>query len=205
MYLTRIVLNIENRFARVDLANPYEMHSTLSRAFVVTPGAQEKPSAFLWRQELKLNAPVVLVQSDSKPVWATVQERARDWALDIAMKAIDLRQLCEPGAILRFRLRANPTVSRQGKRHGLWKDEEQLAWLGRQSLRYGFRLREAVAINPEKIGVSRRKVSNRVVIQAVTFEGILEVIDREAFTKALSNGLGHAKFLGLGLLSVAPA
>jgi CRISPR system Cascade subunit CasE len=204
MYLTRIVLNLEDRFARADLANPYEMHSTLSRAFVATAGA-EKPSPFLWRQELARNQPVLLVQSPYQPIWVAVQERARNWALDISTKVIDLDRLCEPSATLRFRLRANPTVTRQGKRHGLWKEEDQLAWLGQQAVRAGFELRDTSVINPEKIFATRRRSSTRVIVQAVTFDGILQVTERQLFVKALSNGLGHAKFLGLGLLSIAPA
>ena len=44
------------------------------------------------------------------------------------------------GQLLRFRLRANPTVTRAGKRHGLTSQGAQLAWLQRQGERGGFQL-----------------------------------------------------------------
>jgi len=39
---------------------------------------------------------------------------------------------------------------------------------------------------------------------AVTFDGILRVTDPELFTQTLAQGVGTAKGLGFGLLSLAP-
>ena len=69
MQLTRIVLNAANRHARADLSDPYEMHSTLSRAFAAGDGQPVR--RFLWRQESSRPGEpnVVLVQSADPGEW----------------------------------------------------------------------------------------------------------------------------------------
>jgi CRISPR system Cascade subunit CasE len=55
--------------------------------------------------------------------------------------------------------------------------------------------------------VPRRKKegeSARIQVQAVLFEGRLEVVDPEKARATLERGIGPGKALGLGLLSLAP-
>jgi CRISPR system Cascade subunit CasE len=56
MYLTKLVLNANHPQARRDLGSAYEMHLTLSRAFV--QNADTPPVRFLWRLE-RVRYPVV--------------------------------------------------------------------------------------------------------------------------------------------------
>jgi CRISPR system Cascade subunit CasE len=53
--------------------------------------------------------------------------------------------------------------------------------------------------------VKQGKKGNRIAVHAVQFDGVLEATDKEAFRKTLVTGIGHAKALGLGMLSIAPA
>lgn len=48
-----------------------------------------------------------------------------------------------PGRRFRFRLRANPCVTRAGKRFGLMQSVDQECWLLRQGERYGFTLHQS--------------------------------------------------------------
>ncbi|MFN5745424.1 MAG: type I-E CRISPR-associated protein Cas6/Cse3/CasE [Methylococcaceae bacterium] len=71
MLLTRIHLDPRNRRAHRDLADPYQMHATLCRAFA---GQDKKcpPGSFLWRLETETDAqhrPRLLVQSAAMPNW----------------------------------------------------------------------------------------------------------------------------------------
>ncbi len=45
----------------------------------------------------------------------------------------------------------------------------------------------------------------RVVLQTVTYEGLLRVTDTEAARTSLLNGVGHARAYGCGLITLAPA
>lgn len=208
MFLTRIVLNLDDAAARADFSQPYEMHSTLARAFVSEVESTEKPAPFLWRLEPVLNAaePVLLVQSSTLPRWDALATRSRDWSREITTREIELEKWTTAGLKLGFRLSANPTVTREGKRHGLKTMGEQVDWLQRQATKSGFDLLETVVTGSRRIACKRRKSGDgaQVVVNSVTFDGLLLVTDSSAFAACLRTGLGHAKFLGLGLLSVAP-
>ncbi len=138
------------------------------------------------------------------------------------------------GQILSFRLRANPTkrIAKSddpmlGKRVELTKEEDQIAWLIRKSLSIGdgvsggfeLLMKEAisekgktlliphVAVSPEgkQTGLKKNGDSGHSTTHyAVLFEGLLRVIDAEAFTGTIIRGIGSGKAFGFGLLSVAP-
>ena len=129
MHLHRIHLNPRSRTVRRDIADPYQMHASLCRAF--SPPEQPcPPGAVLWRLEPETDAagqPRILVQSRLAPDWSHVA--SLDWLAE-ADAGIDLAQKLSlatliPGRQYRFRLRANPCVTRSGKRQGLIKTVEQ--------------------------------------------------------------------------------
>ena len=88
MFLQRIHLNLRCREARRDLADPYQLHSTLCRAFS-PPDQKCLEGEFLWRLEPETDSlgPRILVQSRAKPDWGGISGQA--W-LSKADPAIDL-------------------------------------------------------------------------------------------------------------------
>ena len=201
MYLTRLTLDPRSAQARRDLADAYEMHRTLARAFVADE--QSAPTRFLWRLEAGSNAwasPVVLVQSAQAGDWSALQVLPNYLQREIESKPLDLQTWVEGGARYRFRLLANPTVTRQGKRYGLVGEQEQLAWLSRQGERHGFAV-EAALVTASDV-LASRKGESRISLQRVCFEGRLQVRELAAFSRALEQGIGPGKAFGCGLLSV---
>jgi CRISPR system Cascade subunit CasE len=204
MYLTRLTLDPRSAQARRDLGDAYEMHRTLARAFVVD--ANSAPQRFLWRLEAGSNAwatPVVLVQAATAGDWSALQALPNYLQQPAESKRLDLQHWVEGGARYRFRLLANPTVTRQGKRYGLVGEDEQLAWLNRQGERHGFNIEAALVTACDVL--ASRKGDNRISLQRVCFEGRLQVRELTAFSHALTQGIGPAKAFGCGLLSVAQA
>lgn len=203
MHLTRLRLDPRSSQVRRDLANPYDMHRTLARAFV--DGDQAKPARFLWRLEIAAawEKPMVLVQSASQGNWQPLQALAGYLDKDNApeTKQVDLTRLLQADGRYRFRLQANPTVTRQGKRLGLCKEAEQLAWLARQGAQHGFVVDNALVSDTAML--QGRKGEMRLSVMRASFDGYLRVTDSERVSALLVNGLGHAKALGCGLLSVA--
>ena len=222
MFLHRIHLDPRCRAARRDLADPYQLHSTLCRAFC---GPNEKcpEGEILWRLEPEIDptgCSRVLVQSRSMPYWAGVG--VQGW-LAKADPAIDLKDRLKLDALkvgqrFRFRLRANPCVTRNDKRLGLLRLEEQEAWVQRKGRLHGFSLPRLASIDPsessqERVGVriSQEQMSrgnqhsgNGIRIFSVLYDGILTVTETNKFRAALQTGIGHGKVMGLGLLSVVP-
>lgn len=222
MFLHRIHLDARCREARRDLSDPYQLHSTLCRAFS-EPDRKCHEGEFLWRLEPETDptgCPRILVQSRTMPDWTGIG--VQGW-LAMADPAIDLKDRLKldslkAGQRFRFRLRANPCVTRNGKRLGLLRLEEQETWIERKGERHGFSLpqlasfdlsdslqeRVDVRISQEQMLRGNQHSGNAVRIFAVLYDGILTVTEPGNFRDTLQTGIGHGKVMGLGLLSVAP-
>jgi CRISPR system Cascade subunit CasE len=162
----------------------------------------------------------VLVQSRTIPDWDGIG--VKGW-LATADSPIDLKSRLKLDALtagqrFRVRLRANPCVTRNGKRLGLLQLVEQEQWIKRKGLLHGFVLPEFPAFNLSEDGEARIDIQvsqdrmlsglqhhgNKIRIFSVLYDGVMTVTDASAFVKVLQMGIGHGKALGLGLLSVAP-
>jgi CRISPR system Cascade subunit CasE len=204
MHLTRLILDPRSAQARRDLADAYDMHRTLSRAFVT--GDAEQPSRFLWRLERDTNPwthPTVLVQSRYAGEWGVLQSLPGYLQKPVESKVVELDRCVQVGGY-RFRLMANPAVTRLGKRYGLMAEEVQLEWLKRQGVRHGFAVKAAV-VSASDLLESKRKPGGNITVQQVCFDGLLEVLEPSNVRKALQDGIGPAKAFGCGLLSLARA
>lgn len=235
MRLFRIHLNPRSKEARRDLADPYQMHATLCRVFF----AQEtkcSPNAILWRLEPETDQygrARLLIQSSESPDWTRVPAcwlAAPLSDTDIPVSpGIDLVQrlsldTLQAGQAFRFRLRANPCKTVQGKRLGLVHPIAQRGWLLRKGEQHGFSLPEPatpdcfdfmqsaevhtypdVRISHEQLLKGNQHNGNAISVYSVLFEGFLTVTDPAQFRVALKSGIGHGKVMGLGLLSVAPS
>ena len=212
LHLAKLILNLQSRQTRQDVADPYDMHRSLSRAFP----RPESQVTFLWRLEDTRpgEPPVVLVQSEAAPNWQQLPER---WLINQAQqRAWEPEAVIHSGQWLRFRVLANPTVTTvpkgvdvQGsargrrKRLGLTRAEDQLDWLQRQSRRLGLGSMTAVVVRSNRLRSTRKKDHPITVVTAL-LEGQAQVTDPAALATGLKTGIGHARMLGLGLVSVAP-
>ena len=203
MFLTQLRLDPRSAQARRDLADPYDMHRTLVRAFA--RDERDTPPRFLWRLEPggAWNQPVVLVQSAQPGDWSHLHALAGYLSRKEgqATKAFDPANWLKADARCRFRLAANPTVTREGKRHGLVGEQEQRAWLDRQAQRWGFTVEVGWVGSSDML--QGRKAGQRVSLRKVLYEGVLKVRDAEALAHALASGIGPGKAFGCGLLSLA--
>lgn len=222
MFLYRIHLNLRCPDARRDLADPYQLHSTLSRIFA-PPGGKCPAGELLWRIEPETDSaglPLILMQGRTNRERPTAGPR--DWSVKVdppidLMQRLQLSTL-EPGRRFRFRLRANPSVTREGKRLGLLRLEDQEAWIARKGQQHGFsiprltsfhlpessRERIDVRVSQERTLNGRQHTGNQIRVYSVLYDGILTVTEPGRFVEALRTGIGHGKVMGLGLLSIAP-
>lgn len=202
MFLTRLTLDPRSRDARRDLSDPYEMHRTLTRAFAAA--AETKPPRFLWRLEPTGNSwahPVILVQSTAKPDWNDNNFLPNYLSRVAEIKEVSYETMIVENRRFRFRLLANPTVTRKGKRYGLAGESEQLAWFARQGEKHGFEI-EAVIVSASDVLDSSRE-GRHIIIQRVRFEGVIRSHNAKSLKQAVVGGIGPAKAFGCGLLSLA--
>jgi CRISPR system Cascade subunit CasE len=205
MELARITLNPANRQARRDLADPYDMHSTLARVFAPSP--EEPPGPFLWRLEATpgSEAAQLLVQSVGVGRWGILATEIPGWALRVDLRSWNPADVLQSDLHVRFRLRANPTVTRDGKRRALLKEPDQRQWLERQFAKSGLQATGFEVLEGVRLSARRRRDGGALLtVNAVLYEGTAVVRDASATATAVVQGLGHARMLGLGLLSLAP-
>ena len=222
MFLHRIHLDPRCREARRDLSDPYQLHATLCRAFCLQD--RKCPEGeILWRLEPDTDpdgCPRILIQSRTMPDWTGIG--VKGW-LAKADASIDLKNRLKLNSLkigqrFRFRLRANPCVTRDGKRLGLLQLVEQEQWMKRKGHSHGFALpplpsfdlsetgqeRVDVRVSQEQMLRGTQHAGNGIRIFSVMYDGILSVNEPAKFRDALQSGIGHGKVMGLGLLSVVP-
>jgi CRISPR system Cascade subunit CasE len=215
MYLSRLILNPRSRQVQRELADTYQLHRTIMAAFPEKLPADER---VLFRLEIHPRSGGVnlLVQSQHEPDWSRLLSLAKTDYLDSsngehvaggnpAVKSVSLK--FQPEQRLVFRLRANPTVKRNGKRYGLNREEEQLDWLQRKIEGAGAQVLSARISNEEKISsnVYHQGKLKRMQFLAVQFEGVLQVENPDQLLAAVGEGIGSGKGLGFGMLSLAVA
>lgn len=215
MYLSRLTLNLRNRRVQREIADPYQMHRSLMRAF--PDGLGDGADRVLFRLESHLRTGVLnlLVQSWNSPDWTWLAEPgARGYLLPVgepnpAIKSFDLD--LASGQTLAFRLRANPTVKRkfedgQHKRVGLYREEEQRKWLQRKAEQGGFRLLSVRTGSRDTVRgrIHRDDTTHELRLLSVQFDGLLQVADPNRLRESVQRGIGSGKALGFGLLSLAP-
>ncbi len=199
IYLSLLVLNPRSRQVKSELADPYEMHRTIAKAFGAAPGEFSSARCLFRVDDTGDDPPTVLVQSRTKPDWSALTADRNYLAVAPQVKSLDLS--LSAGQRLSFRLLANPAVCREGKRHGLEMEEDQVAWLKRKGEQGGFGLLQVRVAEVGRTLAKRRTAS----FTRVRFDGILVINDLEAFQAAWEGGIGAAKGFGFGLLSLAPA
>lgn len=215
MYLSRLVLNPRSHQVAQELAEPYEMHRTVLRAFPAHLPADERV-LFRVDDAPQFDAPLLLVQSIYEPDWSFLRtERSRVYLHALARSNPAVKAFApvvRPELTLNFRLRANPTVKRRAEdgrpvRRGILDEAGQRDWLTRKAADAGFCVCQvAVTAEDKETGVIHHDDrTHELTLAAVRFDGVLRVIDSEAFLAALRNGIGSAKGFGFGLLSLARA
>lgn len=208
MYLSRLILNPRNRQVQSELANPYEMHRTLSRAFAAD--YENERALFRVDVDRRTGVPTVLVQSRHEPDWSVLPDGG------YLLRGGDDNPACKPidpvfgaGQLLSFRLRANPVRrdKASGDRQGLLQEDQQRAWLDRKGETGGFRVVRCHVIPEGLLSIRQRRAGTEHTLSllSVRFEGLLQVTDPQALRRTLEQGIGPAKGLGFGLLSLARA
>lgn len=200
MYISRLLLDPRSRLVRQETGDRYRLHRTLMSGFPQQLPVDER---VLYRLETARSGVIsVLMQSRYMPDWAQ-SERLN--ALGVLVSPAEVKEwnpVFHASQLLLFRLEANPTVKREGKRHALLKEAQQSAWLARNATEHGFQV-HTLQIGQANDSFGRNEM-HAMKWHGVRFDGVLRVTDAALFAQAVACGIGSAKAFGFGLLSIAP-
>lgn len=205
MFLSKLELNPRSRRVHNEITRPYEMHRTVMSGFPQFDEQDRDRVLFRVDSNDRTRQINLLVQSGISPEWSQVQRDSQYCISDPLHK--EFRPALSSGQQRYFRIRANPTVKKNGKRVGLQKEEDQQAWLSRKADLGGFEI-ESLSIKDEgKINDYKGTGNNSrdLSFYSVIFEGTLLVTDPDLFQLTLEKGVGPGKGIGFGLLSIAPS
>ena len=199
MFLSQLLINLRHRPARRDLSDRYELHRTLLCAFSEQLPPQER---VLYRVEQAQRQPyvTVLVQSQELPDWEKAERLSDPRYLCKLPEVRAVEPQVSAGLRLPFRLQANPTVKRDGKRHAIYAEDELARWLQRKGEAHGFSV-NPLDVRSVKLGKQHGKKREQTW-HLVQFDGVLQVTATDTFVAGLRGGIGSAKAFGCGLLSV---
>jgi len=209
MHLTRICLNTLDRKVWNLLRDPYHLHAGIMTAFPETKKREDRntSSGVLFRREpQERNSPIVyvLVQSLMQPHW-THFENTYGQAVNPDCRPVNPDFM--NGQIIPFRLRANPVITRNGKRLGLVGEESHREWFGKRAIDNGFTITPDSFRAIDEGFMQGEKWENDkkfdLSFRTVLYEGQLQVTNADIFlNKGIKSGIGPCKGLGCGLLSV---
>ncbi|EAT6180619.1 type I-E CRISPR-associated protein Cas6/Cse3/CasE [Salmonella enterica] len=210
MYLSRITLHtaqlVPSQLLHLVERGEYVMHQWLWELF---PGGKERQ--FLYRREELQGAFRFFVLSQERPAESAIFDvQCRPFAPELSV-----------GQILRFTLRANPTICKAGKRHDLlmeakrqvktqpdsrdiWTYQQQAAleWLSRQGEQNGFSLREASVDAYRQQQIRREKSRQMIQFSSVDYAGVLVVNNPVLFLQRLVQGYGKSRAFGCGMMLI---
>ncbi len=200
LYLSRLRLEVCHPAVQRDVANIYDMHRTLMRAFPDEPDGG--PGRVLFRlEDAKDGTLLLLVQSDIEPDWTRLQVPKGYLTSQPEKKEFDVD--VRDGTQLAFRLVANPTMRTEQKRRAILMDEDLYTWLNRKAEAGGFSLVQAQITRRGKVHASKLG-RDKMMLSLVQFDGILVVKDSAILRRTVQTGIGSGKGLGFGMLSLAP-
>jgi CRISPR system Cascade subunit CasE len=222
--LSKLTVDVRSREFRRDYADIHHMHRTVMSAFPDIPGdtAYRQNHRVLWRIDTTTNGFLCYVQSRTQPDWTSLPagyliHPAETRSLQPVLDTI------RSGRKLAFRLVGNPTrvihpggipgARGRGKRVLHREPDKQIEWLVRKGEQHGFVIPTAADGKPDvapspcqtSTGTKQGDKPAKITVEPVRFDGYLIVTDNDAFTDAVTTGIGRAKAYGCGLISLASA
>ena len=204
MYLSLLKLDLTLLTTRRLLLDSYLLHQAICRAFPDSSCGGRGRVLYRLDVDTESRTANVLVQSQIQPAWEKAE--LLHTCLKEPPRTKPFNPVVAKGQKLYFRLRANPTIRRDGKRLGILREEDQIRWLNRKAAASGFTVLSCQVIceGIQKSTRPKDDTAQPLSFLSVRFDGVLCVEDPLLFVQCLESGIGSGKSMGFGLLSVAP-
>ncbi|MDX3077863.1 type I-E CRISPR-associated protein Cas6/Cse3/CasE [Streptomyces sp. MI02-7b] len=212
--LTRIRLNHRSPTVRRDLADAVQLHKTLMRLAADGLGPNPRQQAGLLFRLDDDPHPTLLVQTSHPP---HLDRLPPGYGTAETRNLTPMLGALTVGLLVHYRITANASTRLPDRAPGAGPErrtrdtrgkvikltgERALTWWHHRATRAGLAVHTTAAA-PRPFRVAREQPGPRHPL--TRFDGIAEILDPDALTRALLDGIGRGKAYGAGLLSLAPA
>jgi len=202
MFISQIYLDRGKHDTARALYNRNILHGAIEQCF---HGERQHP---LWRIDSNGGRLSVLVVSKDVPDFSLFEKQFGISGVPPQTKSYDdfLKKSVSQGEIMRFHITANPTIKKDGKRIPLnmrpTSKQKYCAsdWFSDRLESHGAKIisGEITSYDTHRI----KKEKNTITMVTADFDGYLKVVNRVKMVEALSNGIGHGKAYGCGMITV---
>ncbi len=201
MYISRVYLDTRKHDTAKALYDLNMLHGALESCFT---GERHHP---LWRIDRDANKTSLIMLSRDLPDFTSFQKQFGLAGMQVETKTYDRYiETIEGDMCYRFRLVANPVVTKDGKRIPLNMNRtEKYQYCTTDWLKDRLKRNGAEVVSCDISACKNNRISKHrhgITLYTVQFDGVLKILDSEAVKKALVNGIGHGKAYGCGLLTI---
>ncbi|NLJ95216.1 MAG: type I-E CRISPR-associated protein Cas6/Cse3/CasE [Clostridiaceae bacterium] len=210
MYLSRVEIDTRNRRKIKDLTRLTAFHNWVESSFPneVSQGIRRRK---LWRIDRLQGKDYLLIVSEQAPSIPELEKYGVEKSGQVKDYTSFLEGL-EEDKNYRFRITLNPVIAKievKGQQRGRIKPlvsvEEQMQFLYDRSEKNGFRLQKDNFHITEREFVPYKQANGKLLrLNKVTYEGLLQIVDKDIFIKTLTKGFGKKKAYGFGMMTVIP-
>lgn len=209
MYLSRVEIDIYNRQKMRNLNHLGAFHNWVEQSFPEEIKSDVR-SRKLWRIDSLKGKKYLLIVSKSKPD-AELLEKYGVRGTSLTKDYLSFLNLLKNDITAKFRVTLNPVVSI--KNIGDMNDRgrtvphitiaHQMKFLLDRAEKNGFSLNENdFKIVERGFAPFKKRGEKSIMLNKVSYEGILKIIDAKLFKDMLINGFGKKKAYGFGMMTV---
>ena len=198
MILSKFQLDIRNFQGRKCIIDCQDMHRSIMRLF----HCNRQEGNVLYRFNPKKM--MVYIQSEKDPDLNDIPA-GMNFKGKINMKGFE--ETISNGQNFYFDVLVSPTKkvmaegAKNSRRKYLCSIEERLNWLNRKASQAGFAIKKVYENNSMIVtGTHKEDKGGRFHCKAVSYQGVLTVLDSEKFYNAWKKGIGSGKAYGQGML-----
>lgn len=209
MYLSRVIIDYQNRRKVRDLTHLGAYHNWVESSFPDELGKKIR-SRKLWRIDRLHGERYLLLVSETVPDRDAFEKygipgSAQTKCYDKFLASIEENQP------YRFRVTLNPVksisqgVGKRGRVVPEITSNQQMEYLISRSEKLGFKLLPDEYQIVERGWEPFKKQGQKMIrLSKATYEGLLNVTDKDVFYHTLTEGIGKKKAYGFGLMTVIP-
>lgn len=201
--LSYLKFNLSNDGAVRDVLDPYELHRTISRAFLspgledVENGGRLQSARPLFRCDATLGRAIGWVLARTMPDWSFLGRRNDYFDRDPITVSGQMKIFKDQE--LNFRCRCRPSKVILGRRLTLLEEGAQKDWFLSRAKAQGVQILQC---SGEPVSWVTIKGGEGSVLRGAEFMGRLKVLDADLLQSAVMAGLGPSKGIGFGLLTL---